>query len=126
MCHSLHLIVKHAVLEQSGVKLMRQRLKKLINKLRRPKASAIVRKFQQEFGIPEKCLILCVKTRWNSDYLMFERDIELKRVITAVGDDAQLKITTDCKLTPTDWNIMPKVIQLLKPIFTSTLSVEGD
>ena len=33
MCHIFNLIVKHAVLEQSGVKLMRQRLKKLVKKL---------------------------------------------------------------------------------------------
>ena len=63
MCHILHLIVKHAVLEQSGVKLMRQRLKKLIKKLRKPKSNAIIRKIQQELGIPEKSLILCVETR---------------------------------------------------------------
>ena len=53
MCHILHLIVKHAVLEQSGVKLMRQRLNKLLKKLRKPKSNAIIRKIQQEFGIRE-------------------------------------------------------------------------
>ena len=126
MCHILHLIVKHAVLEQSGVKLMRQRLKKLIKKLRKPKSNAIIRKIQQELGIPEKSLILCVETRWNSDYLMFERALELKLANRAAEDDAQLKISTDCKLTPTDWGVMPKVIKLLKPIYTATLSVEGD
>lgn len=31
MCHILHHIVKLAVLEQSGVKLIRQRLKKLVS-----------------------------------------------------------------------------------------------
>ena len=33
---------------------------------------------------------------------MFERALELKLAIRAAEDDAQLKISTDCKLTPTD------------------------
>ena len=126
MCHILHLIVKHGVLEQSGVKLMRQRLKKLVKKLRKPKANATGRRILQELGIPEKSLILCVETRWNSDYLMFERVFELELAIRAAENDAQLNISTDCKLTPTEWDLMPKVIKLLTPIFAATFSFEGD
>ena len=87
-------------------------------------ATLIVRNIQQELRIPEKSLILCVVTKWNSDYLMFERAFELKLTIRAAGDDAQLNISTDCKLTPTDWDLMPKDIKLLTPIFAATLSVE--
>ena len=57
---------------------------------------------------------------------MFERALELKLAIRAAEDDAQLKISIDCKLTTTDWDVMPKVTKLLKPIYTATLSVEGD
>ena len=57
---------------------------------------------------------------------MFERAFELKLAIRAAEDDAQLNISTDCKLTLTDWDLMPKVIKLLTPIFAATFSFEGD
>ncbi|KAI6658212.1 Zinc finger BED domain-containing protein 4-like [Oopsacas minuta] len=54
------------------------------------------------------------------------KGLELKIVIRAAEDDAQLIISTDCKLTSNDWDIMPKLMTLLKPIYTATLFVEGD
>ena len=86
-----------------------------MKKLRKPKSNAIIRKIQQELGIPEKSSILCMETRWNSDNLMFERAFELKLVIRAAEENARLNISTDCKLTRTDWDFMPKVRKHLKP-----------
>lgn len=126
-CHTLHLVIKHAIFDQSGVKLMMNRATRLVSYFRRsPKAKAILERCQKELQLPTNALILGVATRWSSYYQMLTRLIEQKVSIRRAEDDPELKLTADHLLTPNDWCLIPKVVTLLKPFAEATSDAEKE
>ncbi|RXG61778.1 Zinc finger BED domain-containing protein 4 [Armadillidium vulgare] len=125
-CHILHLIVKHSIFEQRGIKNMLLRLRKLVRKLQKPKAKAIFKKYQIQAGVPHNVLILDCETRWGSTLTMIERALEQKQGIKLAEDDPELVIMADSKMTPNDWDLVPKVIALLAPINNASKAAESD
>ena len=125
-CHILHLVVKHSILQQSGIKIMRKKVRKLVKRIMKPKAKAIFARYQAIAGVPINSLKLSCKTRWNSDYTMFERMMQQKQAIKLVEDDTELKIDSAIKLTPNDWDLIPKLMNLLKPVYQATLLAEKE
>ncbi|XP_016129599.1 zinc finger BED domain-containing protein 1-like [Sinocyclocheilus grahami] len=82
---------------------------------------------QQLLGIPQHSLILDVKTRWNSLYLMIERFMEQYPAIQAAALDPQLRkaITKDSldRLKDEDFHKAEEFVQLMRVLYTSTLCV---
>ena len=120
--HTLQLVVTHSIFEQSGVNLMMIRANKLVSHFKRsPKAMHILSKHQTalegEDGMqmPHNNLILGEKTRWSSYYDMLVRLEQQKRVIRRCEDDPEMDLKLDQMLTSNDWDLIPKVICLLKP-----------
>ena len=62
------------------------------------------------------------KTRWNSYYDMLVRLLQQKRAIRCAEDDININI--EYQLTPNDWMLIPKVINLLKPFADARLDAE--
>ncbi|KAG0710712.1 hypothetical protein GWK47_022254 [Chionoecetes opilio] len=71
-------------------------------------------------------MMLDCLTRWGSVYTMLERTSQQKQAIKLAEDDPDLAIVAESKLTPNDWDLIPKVIALLGPIYASSLSAESD
>jgi len=55
-------------------------------------AKVVMGEMQTRFSIPEHRLLLDVKTRWNSSYLMVERFVEQYPALLASSADPRLKI----------------------------------
>lgn len=124
--HILHLIVIHVITTQTGVKNMRVRLRTLVKKLKSKNGKKIFLEYQERANVPKNSMILSGETRWKSEYLMFERAEQQKQAIKLAEDDEELSLTVSAKLTPNDWDLIPKVIKLLKPLYTATLTAESD
>ncbi|KAG0726537.1 Zinc finger BED domain-containing protein 4 [Chionoecetes opilio] len=71
-------------------------------------------------------MLLDCETRWGSVYTMLERASQQKQAVKLAEDDPDLAIVAESKLTPNDWDLIPKVIALLGPIYASSLSAESD
>ena len=52
--------------------------------------------------------------------------MQQKPAIKLAEDDESLQLQTQAKLTPNDWDLLPKVIKLLKPIYEATLAAEKE
>eukprot|EP00063_Salmo_salar_P035017 XP_014009852.1 PREDICTED: zinc finger BED domain-containing protein 4-like [Salmo salar] len=90
-------------------------------------SKTVLKEKQQLLGIPQHSLILDVKTRWNSLYLMIERFMEQYPAIQAAALDPRLrkamtKDNLDC-LKDEDFHKAEEFVQLMRILYTSTLSV---
>ncbi|CAM4307043.1 unnamed protein product [Leuciscus chuanchicus] len=82
---------------------------------------------QQLLGLPQHSLILDVKTRWNSLYLMIERFMEQYPAIHAAALDLRLRkaLSKDNldRLKDEDFHKAEEFVQLMRILYTSTLCV---
>jgi hypothetical protein len=60
-------------------------------------ASVVLKEKLAALGLPNHKVVLDVKTRWNSMYLMVERFTEISSGLCAVTRDKRLKIQVDKK-----------------------------
>ncbi|XP_039520167.1 E3 SUMO-protein ligase ZBED1-like [Pimephales promelas] len=82
---------------------------------------------QNLLGLPQHSLILDVKTRWNSLYLMIERFMEQYPAIQAAALDPRLRkaLSKDNldRVKDEDFHKAEEFVQLMKILYTSTLCV---
>ena len=130
--HLLQLVVKEAVLEDTKM------IKPVIKKCRAicqyvhqsARATAEFRKQQENFDpdisnpTKAKQLIGDVATRWTSTYIMLERILELREILTHFLGDEAMNASSAWKrennLTPNDWLIVRTTVTQLKPFFKYT------
>jgi hypothetical protein len=124
--HILHIITMLVIVCQSGVKSMRSRLRALVKKMKTVNGKHIFKGYQARAGVPQNAMILSGETRWKSEFLMMERAVQQKPAIKLAEDDENLQLQTQAKLTPNDWDLLPKVIKLLKPLYEATLAAEKE
>lgn len=75
-------------------------------------------KMQRQLNVPEQELVQCVKTRWNSYFLMFERLLQQKEaIICTLGRSGKRYANLD--LTTEEWNDLSDVRDLLYPFATA-------
>ncbi|XP_078017009.1 E3 SUMO-protein ligase ZBED1-like [Epinephelus lanceolatus] len=93
-------------------------------------ANTVLKDKQQILGLKQHSLILDVKTRWNSLYLMIKRFMEQYPAIQAAALDPQLRraMTKDNldRLRDDDFHKAEEFVQLMKILYTSTLCVSGE
>jgi hypothetical protein len=65
----------------------------------------------------QKTLVLDVKTRWNSTYLMLDRALELKDVCNIFCHRSE---ASKYMLSPLEWDKVAQFIQFLKPLNEAT------
>ena len=97
-CHIIHLIVTHVIKSQSGVKLMRTRLRSLVKKLQTVKGKNMFKIYQQRAGVPQNFMSLSGETRWKSEYVMLERAEQQKDALKLAEDDEELDLPVTAKL----------------------------
>lgn len=120
--HILALVVKHSIFEQSGVNRLIKKVKKLIIKLRTPTGKRILNEHQSS----ETALITPCDTRWNSYYLMLQCVSSKKTAITLSQQQPELNLDAGQQISPGDWELIDKVMAILKPIFYTTKAAESD
>ncbi len=66
-------------------------------------------------------LLLDVKTRWNSTYIMLKRILDLRPAVEMfIASDANLK---DHKLSDREWLLLKEIMGLFKPLFRATIGL---
>ncbi|KAL7404682.1 hypothetical protein ABVT39_018171 [Epinephelus coioides] len=94
-------------------------------------AKTILTEKQQLLNLPQHSLIIDVKTRWNSLYLMIERLFEQFTAIQAAVMDPRIKRQFEKeklmeKLQSDDFKKAEEFVQLMWVLYTSTLCVSSE
>ncbi|XP_072571804.1 zinc finger BED domain-containing protein 4-like [Paramormyrops kingsleyae] len=107
------------------------RLRSIVVWLRRSSMAKIVlREKQQLLNLPQHNMILDVKTRWNSLFLMVERFLEQYPAIQAASLDQRLRKLMEKdkleRLTDGDFQKAEDFVKNMKLLYTSTLCVSSE
>ncbi|KAK0148013.1 Zinc finger BED domain-containing protein 1 [Merluccius polli] len=93
-------------------------------------SKTVLREKQRLLNLPEHNVILDVRTRWNSLYLMVERFVEQFPAIQAACLDQRLRRPMERdrleRLTESDFEKAEEFMQCMKVLYTSTLCVSSD
>ncbi|CAM4425074.1 unnamed protein product [Leuciscus chuanchicus] len=93
-------------------------------------AKPVLKEKQKLLGLPEHAVILDVKNRWNSLFLMVERFLEQFPAIQAAAMDARLKRTMEKdrleRVTDDDFRKAEFVKVMKLPLCTSTLCMSAE
>jgi len=150
--HVLNRAVVDGIKEMEGFKKVIEKVKRLVRKLRKSRnLAAEFANFQALLDLPEVSLKKCIDIRWNSLYLMLQCFLENKQAIISLlagelvdeeedsdsEDDAddilyteaseihEEAIVTDAiEFSKAEWKQIQGMIEILKPIYDSTLFVE--
>ena len=123
--HTLHL----AALKASDVGAVRSLLSKIRPVIafmhRSHLASQLFREKHAALELPQHNLIIDVKTRWNSTYLMVERYIEQHMAVMATFGDEKLKSQLKHAVDLTDFSIRvaEEYINLMREMYKATLAM---
>lgn len=82
-----------------------------------------LKRYQEQAGKPVKRPLQEVPTRWNSKYYMLERLLDLKEEINSALSNLNARIPM---LSAHDWNIIEKLLLVLKPCEEVTREMSGD
>ncbi|XP_056102452.1 zinc finger BED domain-containing protein 4-like [Rhinichthys klamathensis goyatoka] len=93
-------------------------------------SKTVLREKQRLLNLPEHNVILDVRTRWNSLYLMVERFVEQFPAIQAACLDQRLRRPMERdrleRLTESDFEKAEEFMKCMKILYTSTLCVSSD
>ncbi|XP_034045937.1 zinc finger BED domain-containing protein 4-like isoform X2 [Thalassophryne amazonica] len=93
-------------------------------------AKPVLKEKQKLLGLDEHSLILDVRTRWNSLFLMVERFIEQYPAIQAAARDPRIKKAMDRdrleRVSDDDISKCEDFVDTMKVLYTSTLAVSSD
>ncbi|XP_041947892.1 E3 SUMO-protein ligase ZBED1-like [Alosa sapidissima] len=97
---------------------------------RSTKSKTVLREKQRLLNLPEHNVILDVRTRWNSLYLMVERFVEQFPAIQAACLDQRLRRPMERdrleRLTESDFEKAEEFMKCMKVLYTSTLRVSSN
>ena len=118
--HSLQLVVKDGILAQKGVESLLSCCRKIVGHFRHSNISMhALTAIQAKLQLPQHKPIQDEPTRWNSSYYMLCWLLEQKQAILAVGAE----ITLPVELSSLQWQLMAKVVHVLKPFEEATKEV---
>ncbi|XP_030196906.1 zinc finger BED domain-containing protein 1-like isoform X1 [Gadus morhua] len=89
----------------------------------------VLKEKQKILGLPEHSVILDVKTRWNSLYLMMERFLEMFPAIQAACMDPRLKKSMEKerldRISGDDFRKAEEFVKLMKIMYQSTVCISS-
>ena len=138
--HSLQLVIKKEVFEDHHMKRISKIMRRIANYASiSNQLNVFIREIQERLGEDLLMFISDCKTRWDSWYLMAERFIKLENVVKEilsnhewrqklegkkkkrrVVEDEELSEEMDLSLSAADWNILSRVVEVLKPFKEAT------
>lgn len=119
--HSINLVVQHSL---ENISKPQKKVKSIVEFFK--KSSSALTKLhaaQKNMGLPQLKLKQDVVTRWNSTYDMFKRIISIKDAV--ISTLAILQNTIEV-LTPTEWNIIEKAVDVLQIFHEVTVEISSE
>ncbi|KAM8762178.1 E3 SUMO-protein ligase ZBED1-like isoform 1-T1 [Acanthopagrus schlegelii] len=93
-------------------------------------AKPVLKEKQRLLGLPEHAVILDVKNRWNSLFLMVERFLEQFPALQAASMDPRLKRSMEKdrleRVTDDDYRKAEEFVRVMKILYTSTLCISAE
>ncbi|XP_078102004.1 uncharacterized protein LOC144515229 isoform X2 [Sander vitreus] len=93
-------------------------------------AQTVLQEKQQLLDLPQHSLVLDVRTRWDSLYLMMERFAEQHAAVRAATTDPRIKQSAERKsletLSDDDHRKAEEFVRIMKPLYASSLCVSAD
>ncbi|XP_034538951.1 zinc finger BED domain-containing protein 1-like [Notolabrus celidotus] len=93
-------------------------------------AKPVLKEKQRLLGLPEHAVILDVKNRWNSLFLMVERFLEQFPAIQAASMDPRLKKSMEKdrleRLSDEDYRKAEQFVGVMKILYTSTICISSE
>ncbi|XP_069108978.1 E3 SUMO-protein ligase ZBED1-like, partial [Argopecten irradians] len=136
--HTLNLASGRA-LDLKEVHHMLAKMRSIVSFMHRSTtAAAILKQKQKMLNIPENKLIIDVRTRWNSSYLMVERFLQQVAILATLTDERIKKqIEVFCYITEASVqasNILgqdevqrfEEFLKLMEPLYQATLALSAD
>ncbi|XP_030192974.1 zinc finger BED domain-containing protein 1-like isoform X1 [Gadus morhua] len=128
--HSLNLAAQ-SLYSSSSVAQWTAKIRAIIVWMKRSSmAKVVLREKQDVLNLPQHSLILDVRTRWNSLYLMMERFLEQYPAIQAASLDQRLRKNMERdrldRLTDGDFTKAEDFIRLMQVLYTCTLCVSTE
>lgn len=123
--HKLQLVVEGAINQDESAQEMLQKCRKIVGHYHKSMAATTrMKKIQSQMGVSNpKNVVQMVDTRWNSEFLMLERLLELKSPISTELATSQHAIVP---LTNEEWDLAEGYINALKPIEQQTNIMSAD
>uniref|UniRef100_A0A1X7UWW1 Zinc finger BED domain-containing protein 4 n=1 Tax=Amphimedon queenslandica TaxID=400682 RepID=A0A1X7UWW1_AMPQE len=115
--HTLQLTIKDGILSQRSVELMLSTSRKIVGRFKQSNVSLhALSSAQSKLELCQHRPVQDEPTRWNSSYYMLQWFMEQKPAILAVSTE----ISLPTQLTNAQWQLMGKVLQVLKPFEEAT------
>ncbi|KAJ8400795.1 hypothetical protein AAFF_G00391490 [Aldrovandia affinis] len=93
-------------------------------------AKPVLKEKQRLRNLPEHALVLDVRTRWNTLYVMFERFVEQYPAIQAASMDIRLRRSMERdrleRFTDQDYRQAEDFVSVIKILYTSTFCVSSE
>ncbi|XP_074523920.1 zinc finger BED domain-containing protein 4-like [Halichoeres trimaculatus] len=93
-------------------------------------AKPVLKEKQRLLGLPEHAVILDVRNRWNSLFLMVERFLEQFPAIQAASMDPRLKKSMERdrleRLSDDDYRRAEEFVRVMKILYTSTICISAE
>ncbi|XP_054272962.1 E3 SUMO-protein ligase ZBED1-like [Macrosteles quadrilineatus] len=122
--HKLQLVVESAVNSDTAAQEMLQKSRSIVGHYHKSNAATSrFKKIQQQLSMNPKHVIQMVDTRWNSEFLMLERLVELKIAINTELATSHHSISI---LSQDEWGLAEAYIESLKPIEVITRIMSAD
>lgn len=120
--HKFQLVVEGAVNNDPSAQEMLQKSRSIVGHYHKSTAAtARLKKIQTQLGMtPPKNVVQMVDTRWNSEFHMLERLVELKNAISSEMATSQHLISN---LNNEEWDLADGYIEALKPIDVITNNI---
>ena len=114
--HTIQLAVNDGIFSQRGVKDLIATCRKIVGHFKHSSsATARLKELQSQLSLPKHQLIQDVSTRWNSTFFMLERLLEQRQAMVLYSAENPLE-----NLLPNQWEVMKKVVGLLRPFEEAT------
>lgn len=123
MSHTLQLVVKDALFSEEEHEQVIKTCRHIVGHFKRSEqASRKLTECQNQCGLPVHSLIQDIEVRWNSTYNMLARLFEQKTAINLYSlEHGHIDI-----LSPSDWEIIKNLTEVLKFFYEATLDLSYD
>jgi hypothetical protein len=120
--HTLQLALHDAKKDVAGMSKMLSKVRKIVGHYRHSStAQTRLDKLQEQLGMRPLHLIQDCETRWNSEFKMLSRMIELKQPISA----DLVNVSNIENLTSTEWELAEGYTVILKPLDNATTTASS-
>jgi hypothetical protein len=121
--HTLNLVVTQSLSSIEAAAVLKSKVSALV---RQYKKSSIVKneieQCQAQLQMAVKTLLQACPTRWNSEYEMYRRVLELKDALGLFFSRGQYAYA----LTHQDWDELQDVVGILRPFYQATVEISGE